>query len=176
MTELNDHAIAASALVDSFLAEGIDHVTTVPDFVQISLHSALVQHDAVDVVLCANENQALTSAFGLTIGGKTPLVVMQNQGLLNCLNTLRSVSLDAGFPFVLCVGQFGREFSTLGGDPNASTRNCVNKVEPVLEALGISYWRLESETDLGNISEAFASARKRQRTSVLLVGTYTSWN
>ena len=176
MTELMDYAIPASALVASFLAEGVDYVTTVPDFVQISLHSALVDHDDVDVVLCANENQALTSAFGLTIGGKNPLVVMQNQGLLNCLNTLRSVSLDAGFPFILCVGQFGREFSTLGGDPNASRRNCVNKVEPVLEALGLPYWRLESEADLGNIADAFSSARKRQCTSVLLVGAYTSWN
>jgi len=176
MTALEDHSIAASALLGAFRAEGVDCATTVPDFVQLSLHGAMEEDGDIDVILCTTENQALTTAFGLTIAGRKPLVVVQNQGLLNCLNTLRSVALDAGFPFVLCVGQFGREFSTLGDDPNTSQRNCVNKVEPVLEALGVPFWRLEAEADLESISQAFASAEARQGASVLLVGTYTRWS
>ena len=168
-------SIPATDLLGAFKASHVDYVTTVPDLVQLALHDAVDKDPDIHLVECTTENQALTSAFGLRIGGKTPLVVMQNQGLLNCLNTLRSVSLDARMPMVLCVGQFGREFSNLGQDPNDSARHCVNKVEPVLDALEIPYWRLETASDVEHVMTAFKTAADNQCATVLLVGHYLAW-
>jgi sulfopyruvate decarboxylase subunit alpha len=73
----------------------------------------------------------------LVIGGKRTAVLIQNQGLLNCINSLRAVGLDAGLPMLLVVGQFGREFDNVGQDPAQSRRRVVNLVEPMLDVMGI---------------------------------------
>ena len=176
MNNPSDFAIPASALLGAFKTCGVNFVATVPDLVQLALHAAMVDDPDIQLVECTTENQALTTAFGLTIGGKKPLVVMQNQGLINCLNTLRSVSLDAHMPMVLCVGQFGREYSNLGQDSIQSGRNCVNKIEPVLDALGVPYERLETVADIHKVNDAFATAASNECAVVLLVGHYLSWS
>ena len=152
---LEPYPHAGSAALKALQRNRVDHVATVTN--------------------TTNENQSLTVAAGLTIGGARPLVMMQNQGLYNCINTLRAVCLDAHVPLVLMVGQFGREFSNVGQDPKASTRSMVAIMEPMLDALKLPYWRLESEADLGHMESAFAAAQECQTAAVLLVGAPMAW-
>lgn len=172
---VSDFSVPASAILERFKANGVTHATTVPDLVQLSLHAELAEDDDVQLIECAAENQALTTAFGLHVGGKTPVVVMQNQGLMNCLNTLRSVGISAQTPMVISVGQFGRESANLGEDTASSGRVVVNTIEPVLEAMGIPFERLETAEDLDRVDACFAKAREAQCPVVLLVGHYTAW-
>ena len=173
---IEQHAIAGSAALQALQRNRVDHVVTVPDWVQLSLHKLLEDNTCgIRVTNTTNENQSLTVAAGLTIGGARPLVMMQNQGLYNCINTLRAVCLDAHVPLVLMVGQFGREFGNIGQDPKDSTRSMVAIMEPMLDALKLPYWRLESEADLGHMERAFATAQERQTAAVLLVGAPMAW-
>lgn len=172
---ITDYAIPAGALHDAYRAQGVDAVTTVPDFVQFALHDAMKSDSSVRYIECSAENQALTTAMGLYVGGMSPMVMMQNQGLLNCLNTLRSVGLDAKIPLVLSVGAFGREFANLGQSITESRRACVNLVEPVLAAMGIPFFHLETTDDLPKVSEAFATAKEQSRAAVVHLGHYPSW-
>lgn len=172
---ITDFSIPASDLHAAVRAEGINAVTTVPDFIQFALHDRLQSDPDVRYVACAAENQALTVATGMYIGGMTPLVMMQNQGLFNCLNTLRSVGMDAKIPLVLSVGAFGREFANLGQPTTDSNRVCLNRVEPVMEAMGIPYFHLETAADLGRVAEAFATARERKCAAVINLGFFPSW-
>lgn len=172
---VSDYSVPASAILERFKANGVTHATTVPDLVQLSLHTELEEDADVQLIECAAENQALTTAFGLHVGGKTPVVVMQNQGLMNCLNTLRSVGLSAKTPMVISVGQFGREFANLGQPTDASSREVVNTIEPVLEGLGIPFERLETPEDIPAVDRCFAKAREAECPVVLLVGHYTAW-
>ncbi|MGH1578618.1 thiamine pyrophosphate-binding protein [Planktotalea sp.] len=172
---ITDYAIPASALHDAYRAQGVNAVTTVPDFVQFALHDAMKSDEDVRYIECSAENQALTTAMGLYVGGMSPMVMMQNQGLLNCLNTLRSVGLDAGIPLVLSVGAFGREFANLGQPITESRRACVNLVEPVMAAMGIPFFHLETTQDLPKVAEAFATAKQQQRAAVVHIGHYPSW-
>ena len=108
---ISEFSMPASACVEALKRNLVDHVVTVPDWVQLSLHDRLNKGvEGIRVINACNENQVVTVAAGLTIGGKRPLVMMQNQGLYNCFNTLRAVCLDAHIPMVFLVGQFGREF------------------------------------------------------------------
>lgn len=173
---ITDYAIPASALHDAFRAQGVDAVTTVPDFVQFALHDSMKSDENIRYIECSAENQALTCAMGLHVGGMAPMVMMQNQGLLNCLNTLRSVGLDAGIPLVLSVGAFGREFANLGQPITDSRRVCVNLVEPVMAAMGIPFFHLETADDLPKVTEAFETARALSRAAVVHIGHYPSWN
>lgn len=172
---ITDYAIPASGLHRAFRDQGVDAVTTVPDLIQFALHDAMHTDKGVRYVECATENQALTTAMGMYVGGMNPMVMMQNQGLLNCLNTLRSVGLDAQIPLVLSVGAFGREFGNLGQPLADSGRACVNLVEPIMEAMELPFFHLETEADLPKIADAFAAAKAKQRAAIVHLGFYPSW-
>lgn len=171
------HNIPASGYLDALKRNGVDHFVTVPDWVQLGLHVRVEQGvPGLELVRCANEDQAVCVSAGLRIAGKKPVTVVQNQGLYACVNTIRAVGLDASLPIVFLVGHFGREFSNFGQDPQLSERNTVKLLAPVLDALGVRHWLLEDAGDLSRIDEAFAYADAESRPAVLIVGAPTDWN
>ena len=171
------YAIPASACIAALQQQRVSHVVTVPDWVQLSLHAQLdTGGDGIALINTCNENQAVTTAAGLTLGGKRPLLVMQNQGLYNCVNTLRAICLDAQIPLVLMVGQFGREFNNLGKPATESRHTMVRIMEPLLDALGINYHCLDSQADLPKIGQAFDQAEKNCSAVVLLVSAPLAWS
>lgn len=175
--KLQDFSIPASACEAALQRNRVDHVVTVPDWVQLALHSRLEQGvPGIRLIACANENQTITVAAGLVLGGRRPLLMMQNQGLYNCINTLRAVCLDARIPLVLLVGQFGREYANLGQPSTASRRTMVRIMEPLLQAIGVHYVCLDSQADLGRMDEAYDLAERERQAVVLLVSAPMAWS
>lgn len=172
-----DYSISAFAAATALLRNRVDHVVTVPDWVQLSLHARLDKGVGdIKVINCCNENQVVTVAAGLTIGGKRPLLMMQNQGLYNCFNTLRAVCLDAHIPMVFMVGQFGFEFDKMGQPFSQSTRSMVRVMEPFLKAIEVPCHVLNSADDLTLMDQAFEEAERLRTAVVLLVTAPMSWN
>ena len=170
------HAVGATPILQAWRAAGIRWAVTVPDFVQLSLHAALARPDAgLRTITTANENQAIEIAAGLHAGGERAVVMMQNQGLYNCLNAIRALGLDAQVPLFLSIGQFGREFANLGDDPRRSRRRMVSLLEPVMDAIGMPHFRIESPSDLPNVARAADAAFSRNGPSAMLIGHYTAW-
>ena len=169
-------AVPASAFIEAYKRQHVEWVVTVPDFVQLSIHARLAKGDtSLSVLTCANENQAVQTAAGLFVGGKRSVVMIQNQGFYNCMNSVRALGLDAHIPLVFAIGQFGREFSNLGADPRKSARRMVSLLEPVLDTLAIPYFRLEHPGDVAAIDQAIEAAYTYQQPAALLIGHYTSW-
>lgn len=169
--------IPASSYLEALRRNGVDYFITVPDWVQLALHTRIEQGVAgMRQVTCCNEDQALSVSAGLRIGGKNPIVAIQNQGLFACVNSLRAIGLDAKIPIVFLIGQFGREFANFGQDPGQSRRSMVRYLEPLLDAMSVSHWRLEREQDLRFVDEAFAFALEHKRPAALLIGAPTGWN
>lgn len=174
---LQKHSVPASDYLDALHRCGVNHVVTVPDWVQLALHARLEAGvPGIRLLNTCNENQAVTTAAGLTLGGQRPVVVMQNQGLYNCINTLRAVCIDARIPTLLMVGQFGREFANLDQPATASRRSMVRLMEPVLDALGIPFFRLDSRSDLHSIEQAHALAHQERGAAVVLVSAPLAWS
>ncbi len=173
---LSEFSISATAAVAALQRCQVDHVVTVPDWIQLSLHDRLNQGVAgIRVINACNENQVVTVAAGLTIGGKRPIVMMQNQGLYNCFNTLRAVCLDAHIPMVFLVGQFGREFTNFGHPTSESKRSMVRIAEPFLKSIDVPFHNLETEADLVKVDQAFEDAERLRTAVVLLVGAPMAW-
>ncbi|MCM5571156.1 thiamine pyrophosphate-binding protein [Burkholderiaceae bacterium FT117] len=177
MTESRPPAASGRRIVETFARCGIDSITTVPDFVQLSVHAHLDRDpQRFMVTYCANENQAVHVAMGQYIGGRNPAVLMQNQGLHNCVNSLRACGLDAGMPLLFVIGQFGREFANVGRDARKSGRRIVSLLEPVLDALGVPSWKVECDDDVPAIEVAWRSAVQRMQPSAVIIGNYTLWD
>ena len=173
---ISEFSIPATECVKALKRNQVDHVVTVPDWVQLSLHDRLDKGiEGIRVINACNENQVVTIAAGLTIGGKRPLVMVQNQGLYNCFNTLRAVCLDAHIPMVLLVGQFGREFSNIGHPTAESGRSMVRIAEPFLASIGVPFYTLDREADLLKLDQAYEQAQQQRTAVVLLVGAPMAW-
>lgn len=173
----NECGISASGLMGALQQAEVTHFVTVPDFVQLALHQAIEHGDgAMSLVRTCNEDQAVCTAAGLTVGGRSPVIAVQNQGFYACINTVRAVALDARIPTIFLIGQFGRETVNFGAPTRASRRRVVSLLEPMLDTLGIPFWRLENEGDLGTVEEAFFVARSSRRAAALIVGRPIAWN
>lgn len=176
MAALAEHSIKGSTAAAALLRNQVDYVVTVPDWVQLALHDKLEKGlGNIKQLLCANENQVVTVAAGLTIGGKRPLLLMQNQGLYNCFNTLRGVCLDAHIPLVFLVGQFGREYANLGQPSTTSSRTMVRIMEPFLNSINVPFYTLDCDADMAKMDAAFEQAEREHTAVVLLVGAPMAW-
>lgn len=175
---LKPYSVSSRAILDVFRDRKITHVTTVPDYAQLSLQMRLEEGYLPEtrVMRCCTEDQAIECAAGLWIGGGKGVVIMQNQGFYASINSIRAVGIDAKLPLVLMIGPWGREFANLGQDPRQSRRRVVAMLEPLLDTLGIRSWRLESAADLGNVGEAIDHAYANSAPAAVVVGAYTAWN
>ena len=168
---------SASAMLAALQSAGVTHAVSVPDFVQFALHQKLGEAaSGIRCLFTASEDQALTTAAGLHIGGAVPVILVQNQGLYKCLNTLRAVCLDAGIPVVFLVGQFGREVENFDKPMTESRRSMVSLMEPFLNAVNVKHWVVDSDDNVDGITQAFTHARAAETAAVVLVGRHVTWN
>lgn len=168
---------SASGLVRVLRECGATHAVTVPDYAQFALHAALSGPDAgIPVLYACSEDQALTVATGLHIGGGRPVLILQNQGMYKCMNTLRATCLDASVPVVFLVGQFGREAANIGQPMTHSSRRVVRLLEPAMDAFGVAHWTVEDDADLPCVQEAFQHAQAAETAAVIVIGRHVTWN
>jgi sulfopyruvate decarboxylase TPP-binding subunit len=152
-------------------------IVTVPDWVQIPLHCAAGESGSgVRTVSCCTEDEAFMVAAGLHIGGERSAIVIQNQGVYAGLNALRGIGLDAGLPLVMLIGQFGREADNFGGSTRESRRRIVRILEPLLELLGIPYWKVERPDQVAAVAAAYETASATQAPAAVIFDRNLTWD
>ncbi len=95
----------AQDLVDS----GFDFFTGVPCSIIGNLITNLTDRPDVTYIPAVREDAAVGIASGAYMAGKIPVVLMQNSGLGQCLNTLTSLGLIYKLPCLLIVTWRGFE-------------------------------------------------------------------
>lgn len=172
------YSVPASAVAAELAACKVTHFVTMPDYVQVALNHFLndgrLPH--IRVVNCTTEDEAVAIALGLHVGGARPILSMQNQGVFACANALLSAGVNAAIPIPILAGQWGRELENLGRDPGESSRLVVRRTEPLLDALQIPYFRVESPADVSNVGKAFRTSHELSRPCVALIGAHMSWD
>jgi sulfopyruvate decarboxylase TPP-binding subunit len=97
-------------------------------------------------------------------GGRRPLILIQNTGLMESGDSLRGWLLGLNIPVVLMVGYRG------------STRHGVNQdsaatyTERFLNAFNLTYYLVESDADADRIGTAFQDATRTKQPVVVPVG------
>ena len=95
----------AQELIDS----GYDFFTGVPCTIIGNLINTLTDRSDVIYIPAVREDAAVGVASVAYMAGKTPVVLMQNSGLGQCLNTLTSLNLIYKLPCLLIVTWRGFE-------------------------------------------------------------------
>lgn len=164
MTQQQAEILQPETLVAEFKKNGVTHIVTIPDSETNYLYELMIREPWLDVIPVSREGESFSTALGLNIAGKTPVVLIQNTGMMESGDTIRGMAIDAGFPLLMVVGYRG--WTRRGATPDSAARY----TEPFLNAFGLNYYFVEHDADGPRISEAFAEARATRRPVVVLVG------
>ena len=152
------------SLIAEFKKNGVTHIVTIPDSETNYLYELMKEQDWLDVVPSSREGETFAIALGLIVGGKVPVCVIQNTGMMESGDSIRGMAIDAGFPMVMLIGYRGW---TRHG---VITDSAARYTETFLHAMGINYYLLETDDDATPISVAFEEARANNRPVAVLVG------
>jgi sulfopyruvate decarboxylase subunit alpha len=146
---------------------GFTDVVSIPDGESRHLHQALVDEPTIQVYLPTREGEGIALAAGLWVGGRKPLLLLQNTGLMEAGDALRGCGIGPGIPLLLLVGWRGYPGAMAGALPIDSA---YPYTEPLLEAWGVPHRRLMGDADLGVIEEMAALAAANSRPAAVLYG------
>ena len=151
-------------IIDQLKKNGITHVVWLPDSETNFLYEQMMAESSIELVPGGREGETMAIAAGLWVGGKKPVVLIQNTGMFESGDSIRGLGLDIGFPIVMMVGYRGW---TRHGVTNDSAGRFT---EPILHAWGIEYYLVESDSDVDRMSVAFEEAEKKQSPVACLMG------
>ena len=165
----------ASLSPETILAElkknGISHVIWLPDSETNWLFMLMKAEPSLTLVGVTREGLAFSTAAGVWAGGKKPVILIQNTGLMESGDSLRGWALGLNVPVVMMVGYRG--YTRHG----VNTDTAATYTERFLNAFGINYYLVEDDGDAPRISIAFEEAAKTKRpVAVLVADEYHGFN
>jgi sulfopyruvate decarboxylase subunit alpha len=154
--------LPAAAVVATLEELGLTHVVWLPDSAMGPWEETLVASRQLTLVRVAREGEAWTIAAGLHLGGKRPLVVIQNTGLFESGDALRNVLFDLRLPLFALVGY--RNY--LVPDSPDTARLFT---DPILRAWGFEHVVIDSVDALPLLAEHYRACQAAGRPGVALV-------
>lgn len=160
---------------------GVTHVVGIPDNTSGPLFHEVARHPTVRLITVTREGEAFAIASGLWLGGASPLVVIQNTGLLEAGDALRGTALRmaAALPCVVTGRGYAKMRSAgitpeVERSPELLTRADVDSTalftEPTLDAWGVPWTRCEEDDDpVAAIAELVATAAETSWTHALIL-------
>jgi sulfopyruvate decarboxylase subunit alpha len=159
----------------------VTHVIGLPDNSSAPLLALLREDSEILTVPVTREAEAFAVAAGLWIGGKAPLVLIQNTGLLESGDSLRGTVMRMRIPLVCLITyrgyskRGGHRFDRFAEDLNAESLSRPDLdsaaliTEPTLKAWGIPFDFLHQDKDILKISAAFKRARALSQPVAILI-------
>jgi sulfopyruvate decarboxylase subunit alpha len=150
---------------------GVTHVVWLPDSETNWLYLLMKAEPSLTLVGVNREGLAFSAASGIYAGGKKPLILIQNTGMMESGDSLRGWVLGMSVPVVLMIGYRGWTRHGVNNDTAATY------IERFLNAFNIQYYLVEGDADAGRISTAFEEAQKAKRpVAVLVADEYHGFN
>ncbi len=171
MAQVQDAQLSPQVVLEEMTKNGVTHVVWLPDSETNFLYQLMQAEPSLRLVPVSREGSAFSLAAGLSAGGQTPIILIQNTGLLEPGDSLRGWALGLSIPVVMMVGYRGWRRHGVNTDTAATY------TERFLHAFGITYYLVESSADAPRISIAFEEARRTRRpVAVLMADEYQGVN
>jgi sulfopyruvate decarboxylase TPP-binding subunit len=164
MNDASTVALSPETVLQHMKQNRVTDVVWLPDSETNWLYLLMQAEPSLRLVGVTREAHACSIAAGLHAGGRRPLILIQNTGMMESGDSIRGWLLGMNVPVVLMVGYRGW---TRHG---VNTDTAATYTERFLMAFGIDYYLVESDADAPRISIAFAEAERTQRPVVVLVG------
>ena len=157
-------ALTASKILTELKKCGFDYVVTVPDDDSRRLYRLIESRPEFKLVSACREGEVIAIAAGLMLGGKSPVVLIQNTGFYESGDSLRGLTIDLKLPMVILI-------SCRGWKSHAPMTDSASiYIRPALDAWGIKHHLVENDEDVSKIAVAHHEATKAQRPTAVLFG------
>ena len=157
--------LTPAAILDQIHKNEVTHVVWLPDSETNFMYQLLTNEPTLDLVPVCREGETMAIAAGLWVGGKKPVVLIQNTGIFESGDSIRGLGLDVNQPLVMLVGYRGWSRHGITND------SAARFIEHILHAWGISYYLIETDDDAGRITSALEEAERTSKPVAVLVGT-----
>ena len=98
-----------TAIIEELKKNSFTHVVWLPDSETNFMYQLLTSEPTLDLVPVCREGETMAIAAGLWVGGKKPVVLIQNTGIFEAGDSIRGLGLDVNQPLVMLVGYRGLE-------------------------------------------------------------------
>jgi phosphonopyruvate decarboxylase len=158
----------------------------VPDNASKALLDLLALDPSIRSITVTREGEAFAISAGLWVGGRTPVVLIQNTGLLESGDALRGTAMRMRVPLVCLVTVRGHArmiahrleptAEALGADrlSRADLDSVALLTQPTLRAWGVPWEVLASDADLPRLGAAFRRAQEADQPVAVLITTDTA--
>ena len=145
-------------------ANGVTHVVWLPDSETNWLYLLMKADPTIELIPVSREGAAFSTAAGLSVGGKKPIILIQNTGLMESGDSLRGWAIGMNIPVVLMVGYRGYTRHGVIQDTAATY------TERFLNAFDVDYYLIENSEVAERLTIVFNEAERTQRPVAVLVG------
>jgi sulfopyruvate decarboxylase TPP-binding subunit len=171
----------AKLLLQELKKHHVTHVVGLPDNSSAGLFELLGGDPDIRLIRITREGETFALAAGLWMGGKTPVVLIQNTGLLESGDSLRGTVLRMRIPLLCLItyrGYAGMMRQGLAGTSVDLTADLLSRpdldstaliTEPTLKAWGLPFVFFQDDEDLPRVSEAFQRAEEESRPIAILI-------
>ena len=135
---------------------GFDFYTGVPDSTFKLLLRQIEARTEFDYVPSVSENVAIGLAVGAYLGGRRPVILMQNSGLALALNPLASLAALYRVPILLVIGWRGHD-----GKDSPEHGLMGSATLRLLDALGLPYYIPDAASLKREVGRAAATMDER---------------
>ncbi len=170
----------AALVIEALESFGATHVVGLPDNGHAALYLLLETHPSIEVIPVTREGEAWAIASGLWVGGKRPVLAIQNCGLLESGDGLRGTAMRMRVPLLCFISYRGFEKMiaheiepSFDWHPDTLTREELDSaallLEPTLRAWGVPFYRYDSDDDAPLLAQAWQQAEREERPVALLM-------
>jgi sulfopyruvate decarboxylase subunit alpha len=122
------------AIVDGMKEAGINFVVYMPDSFFFDVIRVVEQDPAFEAVTGPNESVGMCLCAGAWLGGRKPVMLMENTGLFVAMNAITRFHQPFGVPVLMLISYRGD-----AGDGWWMVTDIGHAFEPTLKGLGITY-------------------------------------
>ncbi len=164
MTEGTAAALSPETVMRQMKDNGVTDIVWLPDSETNWLYLLMKSDPDLRLIGITREGHGCSIAAGLFAGGRKPMLLIQNTGMLESGDSIRGWLMGLNVPIVLMVGYRG--YTRHG----VITDTVAHYTERFLMAFDIPFYLVENDGDADRISLAFKDAERTQQPVVVLVG------
>lgn len=157
-------ALSPETVIRQMRSNSVSDIVWLPDSETNWLYMLMLAEPSLRLVGVTREGHACSIAAGLFAGGRKPMILIQNTGMLESGDSIRGWLMGLKIPVVLMVGYRG--YTRHG----VITDTAATYTERFLMAFNIPFFLVENDDDADRISTAFDLADSTKGPVVVLVG------
>jgi len=157
-------ALSPETVMRQMKQNGVTDIVWLPDSETNWLYLLMKADPNLRLIGVTREGHGCSIAAGLYAGGRKPMMLIQNTGMMESGDSIRGWLMGLSVPVVLMVGYRG--YTRHG----VNTDTAATYTERFLMAFNIPFYLVENDSDSDRISIAFQEAERTRKPVVVLVG------